>query len=142
VRPRTLWEQGRRPARLVGLAAGVAVLVVVLLDVAAFGELNVVFDVAFVLVCAAAALTVRPREFFAVGVCPPLLMAGTFVVVAAAWRGALGDPTDGFAQAVVSGLAHHAKALVIGYALTLALLAVRQTALRHHGTIRGGRQRR
>jgi multisubunit Na+/H+ antiporter MnhC subunit len=57
--------------------------------------------------------------------------------VAGLWRGSLGHAGDGFAQAVVSGLAHHATALVIGYALTLLLLAIRQVALRHHGTIRG-----
>ena len=40
------------------------------------------FDVAFVLVCVAAALAVRPRDFFVIGVLPPLLMAGTVAVLA------------------------------------------------------------
>ena len=38
----------------------------------------------------------------------------------------MADPGDGFLQAVVSGLAHHAGSLVVGYALTLAILALRQ----------------
>jgi hypothetical protein len=37
---------------------------------------------------------------------------------------------------VVSGLAHHARALVAGYGLTLALLALRQVAIRNAGRIR------
>jgi hypothetical protein len=138
---RTLWEEGRRPGRLVAVAAGALVLLVVLIDVATFGALTLLFDIAFVLVCAAAALSVRPREFFVIGVYPPLLMAGTFAVLAGVSRDAVGDPTDGFLQAVVTGLAHHAGALVVGYALTLVLLAIRQVALRHHGTIRAGRSR-
>ena len=118
------------------------VLLVVLVDRAAFGGLTLLFDIAFVLVCAGAALAVRPREFFVIGVYPPLLMAGTFALLSAVSRDAMGDPADGFLQAVVSGLAHHAGALVAGYVLTLALLAVRQVALRHHGTLRAGRGRR
>jgi hypothetical protein len=39
----------------------------------------------------------------------------------------------------VSGLAHHSGSLVAGYALTLAILALRQVALRNAGTIRGPR---
>jgi uncharacterized protein DUF6542 len=138
---RTLWEEGRRPGRLVAVAAGALVLLVVLVDRATFGGLTLFFDIAFVLVCAGAALSVRPREFFVIGVYPPLLMAGTFAVLSAVSRDSLGDPADGFLQAVVSGLAHHAGALVAGYALTLVVLALRQVALRHHGTIRAGRSR-
>jgi hypothetical protein len=112
--------------------------VVISLDLQIFGTVTLVTDIAFVLVCAAAALGVRPRDFFVIGVCPPLLMAGAFAVLALVDRGALADPTDGFLQALVSGLAHHARALVIGYALTLAVLALRQVASRHAGTIRAG----
>jgi hypothetical protein len=133
---RTLWEEGRRPARLVVLAAGVLLLAVVLLDRLAFGHLTLFFDVAFVLLCTAAALAVRPRDFFAVGVLPPLLMAATMAVLGVWSRGTAADPTDGFAQALVTGLAHHAGALVAGYGLTLAVLALRQVALRNAGAIR------
>jgi hypothetical protein len=136
---RTLWEEGRQPGRLVANAAGALVLLVVVLDLVVFSGVTVVFDVAFVLVCVAAALAVRPRDFFVIGVLPPLLMAGTVVVLALLTRSTVADPGDGFLQAVVSGLAHHSGSLVAGYALTLAILALRQVALRNAGTIRGTR---
>lgn len=137
---RTLWEEGRQPGPLVAVAAAVLLLAVVRVDLLAFDTLTVLSDVAFVLLCAAAALAVRPREFFVVGVLPPLLMAGAVVVLALMTRSAVADPADGLIQAVVSGLAHHAGALVTGYGLTLTILALRQVALRHAGTIRAGRQ--
>ena len=120
-------------------AAGVLVLLVVVLDLLVFSGVTVLFDVAFVLVCVAAALAVRPQDFFVIGVFPPLLMAGTVAVLALLTRSSVADPGDGFLQAVVSGLAHHAGSLVVGYALTLAILALRQVALRNAGTIRGPR---
>lgn len=118
------------------LVAALATLVVVLLDLALFDHLALVFDIAFVLVCAGAALAVRPRDFFVVGVLPPLLLAATVGVLAISARGTVSDPTDGFLQATVSGLAHHASALIAGYALTLVLLAIRQTTLRRAGMLR------
>jgi hypothetical protein len=136
---RTLWEEGRRPGRLVVVAAALAVVALVLLDLLVFDRLNLAFDLAFVLVCTAAALAVRPRDFFVVGVLPPLLMAATVTVVALLARTAVATPGDGFVQAFVSGLAHHAGALVTGYVLTLAILALRQVALRNAGTIRARR---
>jgi hypothetical protein len=139
---KTLWEEGRRPGRLVAGAAGLIILLVVLLDLQVFSRLSLVFDVAFVLVCVAAALAVRPKDFFVIGVLPPLLMAATIAVVAVTSRSSVADPHDGFLQTLVSGLAHHAGALVAGYALTLAVLALRQVALRNSGTIRAtGRSR-
>ncbi len=136
---RTLWEEGRHAGHLVAVAAGVAVLVVVLLDLAVVDGLSPAFDVLFVLVCAGSALAVRPRDFFVVGVLPPLLMAGTVAVLAVVARDAVAEPADGFLQALVSGLAHHSTALVVGYTLTLALLAVRQVARRNAGTLRARR---
>ena len=135
---RTLWEEGRTSGRLVANAAGLLVLLVVLLDLLVFRDVTLVFDIAFVLVCVAAALAVRPRDCFVSGVFPPLLMAGTVAVLAVLFRGSIADPGDGFLQALVSGLAHHSGALVVGYALTMALLALRQVALRNSGTIRRG----
>jgi hypothetical protein len=134
---RTLWEEGRRPGRLVANAAGLLVLLVVLADLLLFSDVTLVFDVAFVLICVAAALAVRPQDFFVIGVFPPLLMAGTIAVLALLARGDVADPSDGFLQAVVSGLAHHSGYLVVGYGLTLGVLALRQVALRNAGTIRG-----
>ena len=136
------WEEGRKPGPLVVLSAVLMVLVVVLLDLLAFSDLTVLSDVGFVLVCAAAALAVRPREFFVVGVLPPLLMAGIVTLLALLARDAVAEPTDGLGQALVTGLAHHASALIVGYGLTLALLALRQVALRNAGVIRTGRSGR
>jgi len=139
---RTLWEEGRKPAPLVVVLAALMLLFVVLLDLLTFRDLTVLSDIAFVLVCVGAALAVRPREFFVIGVLPPLLMAATIAFLALMARDAVADPADGLGQALVSGLAHHAGALVVGYALTLALLALRQVALRNAGIIRAGRARR
>ena len=104
-------------------------------------HLGTAFDVVFVLVCAGSAMWVAPRDFFVVGVLPPLLLAATVAVLAWFDRGAVAKPEDTLVQAFVSGLAHHAKALVIGYALTLVLLALRQVALRRRGLLRRPRTR-
>jgi hypothetical protein len=138
---RTLWEEGRRPGRLVANAAGLVLLLVVLLDLAVNRRLTLFFDLSFVVVCVAAALAVRPRDFFLIGVFPPLLMAGTFAVLAIVARGLVADTGDGLLQAVVSGLAHHSGYLVVGYVVTLALLAVRQVAMHHSGSLRRQQRR-
>jgi hypothetical protein len=135
---RTLWEEGRKPGQFVASAAGLLVLASVLVDLLAFDDLTLVFDIAFVLACVAAALAVRPRDFFVIGVYPPLLMACTVAFLAVLDPGAVAEPADGFLQAVVSGLAHHSGFLVLGYALTLGILALRQVALRNAGVIRAG----
>lgn len=129
----TLWEEGRQPGRQVVLVAAVTALAVVGLDLALTGAITLLFDVAFVLICLAAVLSVRPRDFFGVGVLPPLLMLSTVLILAVAARGAIADPGDGLIQAVVSGLAHHAGALVVGYGLTLGILAVRQVVASNRG---------
>jgi mannose/fructose/N-acetylgalactosamine-specific phosphotransferase system component IIC len=87
-------------------------------------------------VCLVAALVVRPYDFFVVGVLPPLLMLATVSLLAAFARTAVAEKVDSLPQAVVSGLAHHAGALVAGYALALAVLALRQVALRNSGRLR------
>lgn len=136
-RRRTLWEEGRHPGRLVVHAAAAVALVVVVAHLLLTDRLTWVFDVAFVLVCISAALAVRPRDFFVIGVMPPLLMAGTMLLLAVVARSAVADPRDGIVQALVSGLAHHAGALILGYALALGVLALRQVAARNSGVIRG-----
>jgi hypothetical protein len=101
-------------------------LVALSLDLAVNGTLTLVFDIVFVLVCLAAALAVHPRDFFRVGVLPPLLLLGFITVVALVHRTWIADPGDGLIQAVVSGLAHRASGLLTAYLLVLAVLAVRQ----------------
>ncbi len=108
-------------------------------NVALAGRLALFHDLTFVVVCLVAALAVRPRDFFVVGVLPPLLMFATVTVLAAVDRGFVADARDGLVQAVISGLAHHATALAAGYAAALVVLALRQVALRQP---RGLRQQR
>lgn len=135
-RKATLWEEGQHPGALVIRAAVLAVLAVTLVDLLFGNRLGILFDVAFVLVCVGAALWVHPRDFFSIGVLPPLLLGFTVLVLAVVDRAAVAKAGDPLVQAIVSGLAHHAIALVIGYALTLLVLALRQVALRHRGTLR------
>jgi hypothetical protein len=115
------------------------VLLVVLVDLLAFRQLTLLFDIAFVMICVAAALAVRPRDFFVIGVFPPLLMLGTVAALSLTFRGTVADRADGLLQAIVSGLAHHSGALIVGYVLTLVLLALRQVARKNAGAIRAPR---
>jgi hypothetical protein len=131
-----LWEEGHQPGPVVIGVVTSALLVSVLLTEAFGAGLGLFFDVVFVLACVGAALLVRHRDFFAVGVLPPLALTATVLLLAMVDRGAVARPDDSLAQAVVSGLAHHAQALAIGYALTLLLLALRQVALRNDGRLR------
>lgn len=113
---------GSRVTRLSVLAG----LVVLALNLAVFSRLTVVFDIGFVLVCVGAALAVHPRDFFRVGVLPPLLLLGFITLVALVHRAWVAQPGDGLIQAVVSGLAHRASGLLTAYLLALAVLAIRQ----------------
>jgi hypothetical protein len=123
---RTLWEEGREPGRQV-VALGVALaLTVAAIDLALVGRLSLFFDLCFVALCLVVALAVRPTDFFTVGVLPPLIMVTVFALLGATRPEAVAHPEDGVVQAVVSGLSHHSGALVVGYVLCLACLAVRQ----------------
>ncbi len=113
---------GSRVMRLAVLVCLLALSV----DLALNGSLTLGFDIAFVLVCLAAALAVHPRDFFTVGVLPPLLLLGLITLVAIVHRTWVADPGDGLIQAVVSGLAHRASGLLAAYLLVLAVLAMRQ----------------
>ena len=94
-------------------------------DLAINGQPTLLFDIAFVLVCLAAALAVHPRDFFPVGVLPPLLMLGLLTLAAMVRRTFVADRGDGLIQAVVSGLAHRAGGLLTAYLLVLTVLAIR-----------------
>ena len=122
---RTLWEEGHEPGRQV-VALGLALsLTVAVLDVATTGGLGLLFDVAFVAVCLAVALLVRPEDFFTAGVLPPLVMLTVLVLVGISHRDAIAPGDAGLVLAVGTGLAHHAVALGVGYADCLLCLAVR-----------------
>ncbi len=120
---------GSRVTRLAVLAS----LVVLVLDLAITRQLTVIFDIGFVLVCVGAALAVHPRDFFHIGVLPPLLLLGLISLVAIANRGWVAESGDGFVQAVVSGLAHRATGLLAAYLLALAVLVIRQRVRERHG---------
>ncbi|WP_051551961.1 DUF6542 domain-containing protein [Nocardioides sp. URHA0020] len=126
---RTLWEEGHESGRQVAVLGVALALTVTALDLVLFGRLTVLFDICFVLLCLGLALLVRPSDFFTVGVLPPLLMVGVFVLIGATRPDVIADATDGLVQAVVSGLSHHASALIVGYLLSLGVLAVRHRVL-------------
>lgn len=110
---------------MVALAVTAAVIAV-LLDLLVHGETTWLFDLLFVALCAAIALRVRPADFFVVGLLPPLLMLGIFLVLAFTSPALVAHEQDGTVQALVTGLATHAGALFAGYALCLGCLAMRQ----------------
>ena len=124
---------GSRVIRLSVLAG----LLLLGIDLAINRHLTLVFDIGFVLICVGAALAVRPRDFFQVGVLPPLLLLGLVTLVALVQRDWVAEAGDGLVQAVVSGLAHRATALLAAYVLTLAILAVRQRVLTAHSKREG-----
>jgi hypothetical protein len=125
----TLWEEGRWSGERVTRLAAVCCLALVVVDTSLTGRLGLVFDVGFGLVCVAAGLAVHPRDFYRVGVLPPLLLLGCTVVLSVVARSTVADPGDGFVQGVVSGLTDHAGGLVCGYALALVVLAIRHRVL-------------
>jgi hypothetical protein len=113
------------------VALGIALaLTVVVVDVGMGGGVGLVFDLAFVAVCLAVALLVRPEDFFTVGVLPPLIMLVVFALLAVSRPVTIANREDGAVQAVVTGLSHHAVALGVGYAVCLACLAIRDRFLR------------
>ncbi len=126
---RTLWEEGQAPGREM-VALGVALaLSAAALDLLATERVGLLFDLGFVLLCLTLALAVRPRDFFTVGVLPPLLMLATFLLLAASRSAAIARADDGVVQAVVSGLSHHSVALACGYVGCLVVLVVRSRVL-------------
>ena len=122
---RTLWESGEEPGHEVAALAVALLLTAVTVDLTLSDRLGLLFDLAFVTVCARAALMVRPADFFTVGVLPPLAMLASVALLAVAEPAAVARQQDGVVQATVSGLSGHAVALVIGYLLCLGVLAVR-----------------
>lgn len=125
----TLWEEGHEPGHSV-VSLGVAVvLTAVAIDITLSEDLGLLFDLSFVVLCVALALMVRPRDFFTIGVLPPLMMLGVVLLLAVAVPEAVSTRHSDVVGTVVAGLAHHAGALVIGYALCLGILANRQRYL-------------
>lgn len=123
----TLGEAGRQPAREVIALAVALLLTATVLDLVLSEGLGLFYDLAFVTICVGAALLVRPADFFAVGVLPPLAMLLVTLLLGISEPGTIARATDGFVQATIAGLSQHALALVFGYAACLGLLAARRS---------------
>lgn len=122
----TIWEEGREPGHAVASLTVAVLLTATVVDVLLSRSLGLVFDLTFVTACVFAALAVRPTDFFAVGVLPPLAMLGAVVLLAVTEPETVAHPADGAVQATISGLSAHSVALVAGYLLCLGVLAVRR----------------
>lgn len=120
-----LWEGRTRGSEVCALATALT-LTVATLEITLAGQLGLFFDLCFVVICLVAALMVRPRDYFTVGVLPPLLMLATMVLVALNGPKVIANPHDSIVQAVITGLAHHSVALFAGYAVCLLTLLARQ----------------
>ena len=88
---RPFWDGVSRGSEVVALSVALT-LTAATVEITLAGHLHLFFDLCFVAVCIAAALLVRPRDFFTVGVLPPLLMFGTMVLVAL--NGPASSPPD------------------------------------------------
>ena len=107
----------------------VAVSATAALNVALAQGFTLFFDLCFVAVCLVAAMAVSQRDLFTTGVLPPLLLAAV-VGGAALINPTLFGDVPGAYEAVMTGLAQHAPALVAGYAVALATLGGRVVAAR------------
>ena len=136
-----MWEEGRWSGRRVTRFSMLVCALLVLADVLLTGRLGRVFDSGFIVLCVGMALAVHPRDFFRVGVLPPLLLLGVSVILGLAHRTAVAAAGDGFVQSVISGLAHHSGALMAGYALALAVLGIRARVARRRRDLHRDRHR-
>ena len=126
---RPIWDGEARGSEVVALSVALT-LTAATAEIAISGHLRLFFDVCFVAICLAAAMLVRPRDFFTVGVLPPLLMLGTMMLVALNGTQVIANRHDSVVQAVITGLAHHSVALFVGYAGCLITLVLRQRTTR------------
>jgi hypothetical protein len=124
-----VWEEGRWSGTRVTRFAAFACAVLVGVDVATTGGLSIIFDCGFAVLCVAMAFVVRPSDFFRVGILPPLLLLGVCGLLSVVHRAGIATHQDGIVQALISGLAHHSGALLVGYALCLTVLAIRGRVL-------------
>lgn len=122
----TLWEEGRTPGSEVAALVVALLLTGVVFDLVTSLPLGLVFDLSFIALSMGAALSVRPADFFVIGVLPPLAMLLTVVLLATTEPASIARAGDGVAQATITGLSGHSVALVVGYVSCLAVLAVRR----------------
>ena len=127
--PVPIWDGHSRGSEVVALATALT-LTAATAEITMVSGLGLFFDLCFVGVCLTAALMVRSRDYFTVGVLPPLLMLGTMTLVALNGTQVIATRHDSVIQAVITGLAHRSVALFIGYAVCLVTLVLRQRAAR------------
>lgn len=119
------WTTGYEPGRQVVVLGVAGLLTITGLDILLGGTVGLFFDLCFIVLCLGLAVLVDREDFFVVGVLPPLLMLGAFVLLAVVHRGAIASPDDTAVQAVVTAIVHHSVALTVGYALCAATLVAR-----------------
>ena len=124
------WISGTDPARPLVALGFALTLTSVTVDHLISGRLTFFFDACFIAICLLLALRAAEGAFYAAAILPPLLMLLTFVLLALVAPETIADPGDGVVQAVVSGLAHHALALAVGYGLCLGALHLRHSGVR------------
>jgi ATP/ADP translocase len=122
---RALRDGESRGSEVVALATALT-LTAAAAEISLASRLGWFFDMCFVAICLVAATMVRPRDFFTVGVLPPLLMLGTMLLVALNGTQVIAARGDSIVQAVITGLAHHSVALFVGYAVSLVTLVLRR----------------
>ena len=136
VEPDVVSSEHPTTARVTGrgvvVLAMVAVSATAALNVALAQGFTLFFDLCFVAVCLVAAMAVSQRDLFTTGVLPPLLLAAVIGGAALIDPGLFGD-VQGAYEALMTGLAQHAPALVAGYAVALATLGGRVGAARAAG---------
>ena len=119
------------PDRVVGGAIACAVTVMAV-DLALTQRLSLFFDLWFVLIGLSAAMVVRRRGLFAVGVLPPLLMGGVVAVLALLVPSSLTTSHLAFVSTWLTGLAHHGASLVVTHGVVLVIVGLRASPQRSH----------
>jgi hypothetical protein len=110
------------------VAGGVlATAAVVALDLTLTHRLSLFFDLCFILVSLCAALLVRRRGLYTVGILPPLLLGAVVAIVAVLSPAALTDSRLPLVSTWLTGLAHHGVALAAAHVVVLAIVGLRAT---------------
>lgn len=122
---RTLWEEGRWPAKQVIRASAFVCIALAGFDILATSHVGWIFRLGFVALCALAALAVKPGEFSSLLVLPPLEVLGLAITLSVIDRGAIAPKGASFIEGMATGLARMSGALFVGYALFLAICAIR-----------------
>ena len=98
---------------------------VVAFDLTLTQRLSMFFDLCFVLVGLSAAVLVRKKGLFAVGVLPPLLLGSVVAALTLLDPTALTASHLAFVSTWLTGLAQHGSALVATHAVVLAVVGLR-----------------